>query len=105
MRPIKRDPSGKVWAGVKTAIVGDSMLRGREMKQLLGSWARVHVFEDMEALGQKPPDDCERVFYVSAGNAFCRHPMTYATFAFKNIRSEAFLKKVGGVLLLGSREL
>jgi hypothetical protein len=81
------------------------MLRGKEVKQFFGPWARVHVYEDQEALGQPPPDDCVRVFYVSAGNALCRHPLTFANFAFKNIRTEAFLKKVGGVILLGSVDL
>jgi len=104
-RPVFWDPSGSVWAGVRTAIVGDSMLRGKEMKKLFGSWAQVYVHEDREALAQKPPDDCERVFYVSAGNALYRHPVMFADSAFKNIRTEEFLKKVGGVILLGSVEL
>jgi len=104
-RPIFWDPSGSVWAGVRTAIVGDSMLRGREMKKLFGSWAQVHVHEDREALAQPPPDDCDRVFYVSAGNALYKHRIMYADSAFKNIRTEEFLKKVGGVILLGSVEL
>lgn len=97
--------SGSVWTGAPTAIVGDSMMRGKEMKNAFKSWARLLVYEDQESLAQKPPFECDRVFYVSAGNALYRHPVLFQDSAFKNIRSDDFLQKVGGVLLLGSVEL
>lgn len=103
-KPIFWDPSGGVWAGMSTAIVGDSMLRGIEMKKRF-KWAQVHVYEDKEALAVKPPAYCQRVFYVSAGNAMYKHRFMYMDNALKLVQTEEFLKKVGGVILLGSVEL
>lgn len=103
-KPIYVGPDGNIWTGVPTAIVGDSMLRGQEIKQYFW-WARCHVFQDLEALCQKPPADCQRVFYVSSGNALCSHRVRFADSALKNMRTEAFLKKIGGVILLGSVDL
>lgn len=80
------------------------MLRGKEIKKHFW-WARCHVFEDMEALSQKPPVDCQRVFYVSSGNALCSHRVRFADPALANMRTKAFRDKIGGVILLGSVDL
>jgi len=94
-----------VWAGMPTAIIGDSLLRGQELKRTFAPWAKVYVHEDKEALTQKPPADCQRAFYVTAGNAMYKHRFMYMDNALKLMRTEEFLKKVGGVILLGSVEL
>jgi len=101
---VKWDATGKAQPEGITCIIGDSMVRGPEFKQHF-YWCDVKAYEDLEALAIQPPSEYTCVYYVTSGNALCKHAAYLGADALANIKNEAFNRTVAGVVLLGSPEL